>query len=429
MKSNFSSAGIKPLFIKNDKKNRLLKTIAKFFIIAISFIALYDFNPKIHYNTSEKTENSTFYGDYFFSSGDDSAEVSLPDIIKEELKDLDIKGLEDFVKYNVNSDLFDIKSFINSIVSGKPSFGYEGFLSYVSGLILSPIKTLAPTFISLIIIAFIIGILSDMSDDNGVNEILRLTASCFFSVIVLGIADIVFGIAESSLGSADELLGVSSPIILTLLIAGGGNLSASVYKPVVSVFSEIISSVSCGLLLPIIKAVFILNLSEAVSGDGKFCGIISFYNSLVKWILGLVFGIFSIFLSINGIAGVSYDGITLKATKYAVTNSVPIIGGYISGGMELIVYASVLIKNAVGLGTLVLIMIIIAVPLFKIAVITLLFKLTGGIICIISDKKLANFLGGIAKTLTLITVTMLSVGVAFFITIFLLITTASNVFV
>ena len=109
MKSNFSSAGIKPLFIKNDKKNRLLKTIAKFFIIAISFIALYDFNPKIHYNTSEKTENSTFYGDYFFSSGDDSAEVSLPDIIKEELKDLDIKGLEDFVKYNVNSDLFDKK--------------------------------------------------------------------------------------------------------------------------------------------------------------------------------------------------------------------------------------------------------------------------------------------------------------------------------
>lgn len=392
-----------------NNKTTFLTTFVKIIVFTVATASLL-VNPYTK-------NNQKFFNAY--------AEDDLPAVIEEELKNLDLSALEKFILDN-DVEGFDFKKFVKDAVSGKLSIEYEDFSSYFLSMATSPVKKIAPSFIYLIVISVVCGILTDFINGNGISDSVRLAVSCFFAFIILGVAENCFETADKALESANGLLSATSPVLLTLMIAGGGNVSAGIFKPVVAVFANIITVVSADVLFQIVKAVFILNLTESISADGRFTGISSFFKSLVKWITGFTFGIFSFFLTVNGIAGASYDGITLKATKYAVGSSVPIIGGYVSGGLELIVYASVLIKNAVGIGTLFLILCVIASPVLKIATVSLLFKFTGGIIGALSDKKSAELCGELSKTFSLLAVILTAIGIVFFIIIFLLITTASN---
>jgi hypothetical protein len=54
-------------------------------------------------------------------------------------------------------------------------------------------------------------------------------------------------------------------------------------------------------------------------------------------------------MTVQGITSASIDGISIRATKYAISNSIPIVGGFLRDGFDIVIAGSVLIKNAVGI--------------------------------------------------------------------------------
>ena len=53
--------------------------------------------------------------------------------------------------------------------------------------------------------------------------------------------------------------------------------------------------------------------------------------------------------SLQGIAVGSFDSLSIRTTKYTIKSYVPVMGGYLSDGMDLILSSTILIKNSVGL--------------------------------------------------------------------------------
>ena len=237
----------------------------------------------------------------------------------------------------------------------------------------------------------------------------------------------MISITKSSIESMTKQMDLLFPILLTLMTASGGTVSASVYRPAVAFLSVGISNVFLQIVLPITTLIIVFtviaNLSPAVRLH-KFC---DFFKSCNKWTIGLCLTIFTLFMSIQGITSAGFDGVSLRAAKYAIGNSIPIIGGFLKDGVDLVLAGCVLIKNAIGIWGIVLIFATILAPALQLVAYSLFLKLTAGITEPVSDTRISSFISGLSGGVNYLIASIFCVGFMFFLSIFLLIC-SSNVF-
>jgi stage III sporulation protein AE len=165
------------------------------------------------------------------------------------------------------------------------------------------------------------------------------------------------------------------------------------------------------------------NLTETIKLN-RFQG---FLTSLFKWSVGIVFTLFTGFLSIQGITAGRYDSVSIKATKFAVKSYIPIIGSYISDGMDFLVLGSVLVKNTIGLVGIFILFLTILTPIISILIVKLGLQLSSAILEMCGSKKLSEFTNSCAKVLLMPIVIILGVAFMYLFTIALIMCTA-NIF-
>src|SRR5699024_3736126 len=125
----------------------------------------------------------------------------------------------------------------------------------------------------------------------------------------------------------------------------GGTVSVSVYQPAMALLTGTIINLFTMVLLPIFIFSTVFSVVSNLSNTIKLDKFTNFFNSLYKWLSGLIFTIFTAFLSVQGITAGSVDGISIRTAKYAIRSYIPILGSYLSDGMSIILASSNLIKN------------------------------------------------------------------------------------
>ena len=102
------------------------------------------------------------------------------------------------------------------------------------------------------------------------------------------------------------------------------------------------------------------------------------------------------------------------------------LGGYISDGFELIKAGGMLVKNATGFASLIILLATIIVPIVSIGILELGLKLLAGVIEPIGDNRVSGLLYDIAKSLKLLIAIIVGVSLMYFLTIFLITCSVSN---
>ena len=136
---------------------------------------------------------------------------------------------------------------------------------------------------------------------------------------------------------------------------------------------------------------------------------------------------FSSFLAIQGISAGKYDGISIKASKFAIKSYIPIIGGYLSEGLDFIMLGSILIKNAIGVAGLIILFVTILSPLIQILLLKLGLQLVAGIVEPTNNKEISDLISSCSKVLLFPIVLILGVAFMYIISIALLMCTANFV--
>ena len=92
-----------------------------------------------------------------------------------------------------------------------------------------------------------------------------------------------------------------------------------------------------------------------------------FIKSAVKWLTGAVSTIYFGIVALQGLSMGGSDSLALRAAKYTLDKSVPIVGGIASGTLETVLGSAVLIKNAVGAAVMLTVVGVAISPLLQIA--------------------------------------------------------------
>ena len=202
-----------------------------------------------------------------------------------------------------------------------------------------------------------------------------------------------------SVSAMQKQMQITFPLILTLMAASGGTLTAAVCRPAVGFFATNIVSVIHSVVFPITVTIITFSMAGNLTKELKISRFTAFFKSINKWIIGICISAFGIFFTLQGITAANYDGIVRRTAKYAIGNGIPIVGGFLSGGFDLAVAGSVLIKNSLGSMSIFLMITVLFEPLILLVSVNLLLRLTAAITQPFGDGRISDFLGETAENL------------------------------
>lgn len=369
------------------------------------------------------------------AEGEEQQNAGLSESIEELLGSLDIEDLEEYLQTlsPEQQQIFGggIGEKIRAVLNGDFSLDYGNVLTAILHLVFDDLSGLLPTFCVICAIAVLCGILNRFKGSFAENGTSKLIFFICYSAVLVVILSSLAGIISSCTDTASSLqrqMQAVFPVLLTLMATSGGTVSVAVYQPAVLFLSKIVVSVVAGVVFPLASLMCVLNMAGGMSGEIRLKKFSVFFAGVIKWMLGITLAAFTVFLTVQGITSATYDGLSFKAAKYAVSNSVPIIGGFLGSGFDLLAAGSVLIKNSLGSCGLILLAAVIGVPLVELIAYNLFLKLSAAVVEPVGDAAVADFLSNLSGTVNFFTAGLLAVGFMYFITILLLICSSNTLF-
>ena len=361
---------------------------------------------------------------------EEAAIEQLQEEVQKLLDALDTEELEAYLATLPQYEGSDLKEMLASIVTGDFSLDYSSLWQSVLALVWEEGKVMLPAFAVILAVTLLCGILN--SAKNGflkstMTDIIHFAAYLSVGAVLLSVLISVLQAGFSAIGSMQRQMQIIYPILLTLIAASGGAVSAGIYRPAVAFLSSAVCEMFTAVVLPTSVVVIVLTFVGSLSDEVKTSKLGDFFKSVNKWLIGLALGLLGIFLTVQGITAAQYDGISLRAAKYLVSGSVPIVGGFLSGGLDLVLAGSALIKNAVGSFAVFLLFGAILRPVLLFAAFQLFLRLSAAVAEPVGGR-ISAFLSRLASDCGFFLAGLCCIAFLYFLTLILLVCSTGVIF-
>lgn len=391
------------------RKTRKAFLMALIFFISLCIFSGSNFSAKIQVSAEENTQKS--------------AEEALDENIRQQLDNLDLEALEEYLETLEGVSDEDIKDRLIAYVKGV-DFDYGNFFKDLLGIFFANVSKILPSFACIAAISLLSGLISTMKSGTlgkSSSEMIFLISYATALIPLISVLIECFQSAMNSVNSMTEQMQIVFPIMLTLLSASGGGVTAAICRPAVGFFSTTIVSIIQSVVFPLTILIIAFSMAGNLTKELKINKFTAFFKSINKWIIGVSVSVFGLFFTLQGITCANYDGVMRRAAKYAIGNGIPIVGGFLSGGFDLAVAGSVLIKNSLGSMSIFLLVSILFEPLILLISVNLLLRLTAALTQPFGDSRISDFLDETASNLHYCTAGLLFTAFLYFLCVVLMI--------
>ena len=380
-------------------------------------------------NARVEANSADFVSDVKCEQADetDAEEISVEELLNE----LDISALSEYFDTMAEDQKAffgsSLKEWLGKVANGEFKFEYSSFMKYLLTTLGGTLGSVLPILLSIIAIAVTISFVGGIKGgfaSKSTDTLVNFAGITLVSVLILveiygAIGDV--RLLVSSIRTQTEIV---FPILFTLMTALGASGSIAIYQPAVAVFAFSITELVTTIALPALIVAIVFSVVGNLSGTVKLGGAAKFCISAAKWVLYTTFFLFLAFLSVQGITAAIYDNVSVRTAKFAMSKYIPVIGGYLSEGFNVILAGSVLIKNAVGLTAVMILLMTVLPVLIKIIAVSLSLKLAGAITEPFEGGKITSLLNSVSSGVNLLIAVVC--GLAFLYFVFLILLIASG---
>ena len=182
------------------------------------------------------------------------------------------------------------------------------------------------------------------------------------------------------------------PVLVSLMLYTGSITTTSILEPIILFLINFIGNLIQNILIPIILIIASISIISKISDQVQVAKLSKFLKSSTLWFLGIILTIFVGIVSLEGTLASSVDGITAKTAKSIVSSAVPVVGKILGDVVDSVLGCGIILKNAVGFVGVVIIISICIVPILKLSVLTISYKLVASISEVIADTKIVKLL-------------------------------------
>ena len=192
------------------------------------------------------------------------------------------------------------------------------------------------------------------------------------------------------------------PAMASLCISSGEVVSASIANPVVFFVCSGASLLIKNVITPLVLLRVVCTLLCAITSNEGLWEFTRLFDKFHKTLLTFSMSLFAGILGISSFAATSFDSLAARGIKFAVSASVPVVGGSISEAMSSVASSAMLLKNSIGLGGVVMLFGIFALPLIKVWALSLAFRLTAAFTAPVAEKRSVDVLRSVGDCLDLL---------------------------
>lgn len=363
-----------------------------------------------------------------FAEGDNDKEYedtknNIDLYIDNQLSKINIDEIEKYIKEdNVVKDL-SLKTYIKDLISGNANILDLFDKDKIQTAIFSEVKTCVKIAASILVLALLSSIIKSLENSFSSSAISTVTNYIvFITVVALTLVSFkdILSICYSTIDSIIGLVNVIIPIMISLLVLVGFPITSTALNPIFIGGIAAINIVFKKFIFVAISLAFAILVVNNVTNNIKLNRLSSFVKQINVVTLGAVFTLYLGLVSIQGLYVTSFDKFTVKTAKFAVGNFIPVVGGFVSDSVDILLSSSQLIKNVFGGVGLVILVGICLIPIIKILSVILVYKLCAIAVEPVGEDNISSFLNEVANLMIIILATIIAVTIMFFVTIAIL---------
>lgn len=409
----------------DSQKNRyvsIYKVISKFlllfffcslFLVTVNNkvinAAVQPYNKAESVNTDKSTEsgnkqngNEEKYNKQNEDEKTDDNEKDSSSYIDEYIKKYDFSDIDSQLKENSSIGV-NFKELIMDIIENKKNDN-KGLIYSFFSICTDFIRTNKNAVMQIVLLAIISALINGFSPSYNKNQISD-TARMIISVSLIAILLAAFAysckICSDAVRCCIEMYKSIIPVFFSAVTFAQGNITSGAYYEVVLLMITIINMMFGSVLIYLDKVYVLFKMSDSITGEEHFSKAAELIPLIVKWACRLSL------IAFSGIAGVKSLIVPVSETMkknllYKSLQAIPGIGGSVEAVTKTIAGAGIIIKNAIGTGAIIIIFIVCAVPVIKLAVLTILYKVTAAAIEPVADKRIVEAVNDISTAIGLL---------------------------
>lgn len=271
-------------------------------------------------------------------------------------------------------------------------------------------------FITVVIVALISAVFSTFKDtfqNAQIAEISFYINYLFLIIIFTNVFGNVLEIGENSLKNIEEFMRIFFPTFFLVVGSTMGIGTGIGYYQIAGGVIYLVEWCLVSVLLPAVSAYMLFVLMNGIWEEERLTLLLEIFQKGLKFFLKLLLGILTGASMLQSMIVPIIDRVKGESI-YKAVEAIPGIGEVAEGAFRIWLGSAVLIKNSIGIVGCILLIVLCMIPIIKIAVFGLFFKITAAILSIVGDKKMISCTNQVGDGIFMVLQTV-GYGVLFFV--------------
>ncbi len=274
---------------------------------------------------------------------------------------------------------------------------------------------------ALLLVILMFCALAESVGELGKGSVKAASLAGTLAVAAVAVADVnsLLGLGRGAMENMTSFANVLLPAVAVVTAATGAVTGAAARQLAAALFSGLLANLISGLLVPLLYGYIAASVAQAALGREELKRMADLLKWTVTTLLTITTIAFVSYLTASGVVAGTADAAAVKAAKFAISGAVPVVGGILSDAAETVLASAGVLRGTVGVFGMVTVLGLCLVPLLRLAVHYLAYKLVAALAsalgsgppCALVDRLSSAFglvLGMMGASCLLLLITLVS---------------------
>ncbi len=244
----------------------------------------------------------------------------------------------------------------------------------------------------LLVILLLCSVAQTVYETMGRGKLPAVPLAGVLAVTAVAAVDVnsLLGLGRGAIDAMASFANVLLPTVAAVTAATGAIAGAAARQMAAVLFCDLLVNLINGLLMPLLYGYIAASVAHAALGNDGLKRIAALLKWTVTTVLTGVMIAFVGYLTVSGVVAGSADAASIKATKFAISGAIPVVGGILSDAAETVLASAGLLKSTVGVFGTLTILGICLLPLLQTAVHYLLYKVVAALASTVGEGRVCD---------------------------------------
>ncbi|NLP46597.1 MAG: stage III sporulation protein AE [Epulopiscium sp.] len=331
-------------------------------------------------------------------------------LIENQMKDINFQEMEELL-YNLKQQSYinylqdlNFKEIVKQVAFGQISISTPEVINILITIIFKEFyyqKKLIGKFIIISIVSAIMKNFTESFKNKGVAEMGFYTIYLVFILLLFQSFEVAVIVTKETTETLILIMQSLVPTLMSFMFLSGSISSSSIFHPIILVSVQTMGILIQNIFIPGIFFMTILALINQLSKKQVLKQWIQLLKKGIQWGLKAVAGIFITVLGLQSLTLPILDNFIHKTTQHAL-GSIPVVGNVLTGAVDTVLNCSILIKQAVGIGGIIVLGVFCITPILKLVSFVLLYKLTAAMIQPLGEQRIVHCMNYVGESCQLL---------------------------